>query len=276
MFFVVCFAPGIRAAGPGKRPAAPAPSRNARSRKLIALTFDDGPKPYVLLGLRPGKGARSASLLGLLDREHVQATFFVMGWRLSKNADQWCARVDGAPCREAAEDEHWRGEEIENHTYGHGDFRLMEKRYGDAWILNDINRCSAVIQGITGTRPQFLRPPDWDIWPALQAKIEAQGYRVMTKSPRVPPALRDVDSEDYFCASRDLSKCPKPSDYDYILGVISQREREGVYEDILVFHELPQSVELLSRLIPQLQQRGYKFVLLREYMAALKARRGAA
>jgi peptidoglycan/xylan/chitin deacetylase (PgdA/CDA1 family) len=106
----------------------------------------------------------------------VKATFFVMGWHLSKNADDMCRKVDGGICREAAQEEHRRGHEIENHTYGHGDFKLMEKRYGDVWILNDIERASAVIEGITGGKPQYLRPLDWDIWPALQEKTEAHGY----------------------------------------------------------------------------------------------------
>jgi len=222
------------------------------------------------MGTQSGKGVPSASLLALLDRQRARATFFVMGWRLSKNADELCRKVDGGVCREGAEEEHRRGHEIENHTYGHGNFRLMEKRYGDSWILNDIDRASAVIQGITGTKPAYLRPPDWTIWPALQQEIEARGYHVMTKSTAQPPALLDVDSEDYFCVGQQLAKCPKPSDYDYVLQTITQRERHGVEQHILVFHELPQSVELLSRLIPELEKRGYKFVTLREYMAAVK------
>jgi peptidoglycan/xylan/chitin deacetylase (PgdA/CDA1 family) len=242
----------------------------ARTPKLIALTFDDGPKPYVLLGLRSGTGMQSGSLLRLLNQQGIKATFFVMGWRLSPNADAWCRRVDGGVCREAAEKEHQEGDEIENHTYGHGDFRLMERRYGDQWILNDIDRASAIIEPITNVKPRFVRPPDWDIWPVLAEKIQARGYRVMTKSTAVAPALRDVDSEDYFCAGKDLSKCPKPSDYDYVLRRISQREREGVYDHILAFHELPKSVVLLSRLIPVLKQRGYRFVLLRDYMSAVE------
>jgi peptidoglycan-N-acetylglucosamine deacetylase len=243
----------------------------AGGNKLIALTFDDGPKPYVLMGTRSGKGIPSQSLLGLLDLQGVKATFFVMGWRLSKNADEMCRQVDGGVCREAAEEEHRRNHEIENHTYGHGDFRQMQKRYGEPWILNDIDRASAVIQALTGARPAYLRPPDWDIWPELQEKIEARGYHVMTKSAAAPLALRDVDSEDYFCVGQDLTKCPKPSDYDFVLRSIQQRERQGVDRHILVFHELPPTVELLSRLIPELQKRGYRFVLLREYMAGAKA-----
>jgi len=239
-----------------------------RGAKLIALTFDDGPKPYVLMGTRSGKGVLSQSLLGLLDQQGVKATFFVMGWRLSQNADAKCRQEDGGVCREAAEEEHRRGHEIENHTYGHGNFRSMVKRYGEGWVLNDIERASIVIQKTTGERPTYLRPPDWTIWPELEQKIEARGYHVMTKSSSVPPALRDVDSEDYFCAGRDVTKCPKPSDYDYVLRDIAQRERQGVEQHILVFHELPQSVELLSRLIPELEKRGYRFVTLRTYMAA--------
>jgi peptidoglycan/xylan/chitin deacetylase (PgdA/CDA1 family) len=248
------------------------PARAARVAKLIALTFDDGPKPYVLMGTRSGKGVASQSLLALLDQQGVKATFFVMGWRLSKNADEKCRQVDGGVCREAAEEEHRRGHEIENHTYGHGDFRVMTKRFGEEWVLNDIERASTIIQKITGDKPKYLRPPDWTIWPELQEKIEARGYHVMTKSTAVPPALRDVDSEDYFCAGHDLSKCPKPSDYDYVLRHIEQRERQGVEQHILVFHELPQTVELLARLIPELKKRGYMFLPLRSYMAAANGR----
>ncbi|HTV53546.1 MAG TPA: hypothetical protein VMI06_01380, partial [Terriglobia bacterium] len=110
---------------------------------------------------------------------------------------------------------------------------------------------------------------DWDIWPSLAKKIEARGYRVMTKSDAVPPTLRDVDSEDYFCAGSDLSKCPKPSDYDYVLRRIRQREEQGIDDHILAFHELPQTVQMLNRLIPELKARGYRFVLLRDYVAAM-------
>ncbi len=261
----------IQALPPKDRPAsgnAVIPAHATGSAKLIALTFDDGPKPYVLMGTRSRKGVPSQSLLGLLDQHGVKATFFVMGWRLSKNADKMCRQVDGGVCREAAEEEHRRGQEIENHTYGHGDFRVMEKRYGEEWVLNDIERASIFIQKITGDKPTYLRPPDWTIWPELQKKIEARGYHLMTKSRTAPPALRDVDSEDYFCAGRNLAKCPKPSDYDYVLRSIEQREHQGVDQHILVFHELPQTVELLSRLIPELKKRGYGFLPLRAYMAA--------
>lgn len=202
-----------------RQTGAPHRSVQLTSNKLIALTLDDGPKPYVLMGTRSGNGTPSQSLLALLDREGVRATFFVMGWRLSKNADEWCRRVEGGVCREAAEEERRRGHEIENHTYGHGDLSVMARHYGEGWVLDDIERASRAIVAMTGTRPAYLRPPNWHIWPELQAKIELRGYRVMTKSTAVPPALRDVDSEDYLCVDRD-PRCPKPSDYDYVLRTL--------------------------------------------------------
>jgi peptidoglycan/xylan/chitin deacetylase (PgdA/CDA1 family) len=258
---------GVRPAAMAAKARRASPSAGpAAGRKLIALTFDDGPKPYVLFGSSLPKGPKSASLLDLLQRERVKATFFVMGWRLAPSADKFCIQQDGGrTCRSGAQEEHSLGYEIENHTYGHGNFRLMEKRYGDAWILNDIDRCSRAIQSITGVRPRDVRPPDWTIWPALQRKIEARGYHLMSRSRSLPAALRDVDSQDYFCAGSNPIHCPKPSLYAYVLATIAQREHRGVYDHILCFHELPLTVQLLSRLIPILKQQGYQFVTLSDY-----------
>jgi len=251
-------------------PSAARPIDRASPRKIIALTFDDGPRPWVLKG-NSEAGHASASLLDLLDREGAKATFFVMAWRLAPAADKDCRKIDtGITCRQAAEEEHRRGHEIENHTYGHGNFRLMQKRFGEDWIFNDIDRASRTIDPITGVKPQYLRPPDWEIWPELAQRIEARGYHIMSKSTTLPLVLRDVDSEDYFCVGKDISKCPQPSLHDYVLRTIEQRERKGVFDHVLVFHEIPNSVEVLSRLIPELKKRGYTFVTLAEYMTMEK------
>ncbi len=246
------------------------PADTAPAQKFIALTFDDGPRPWVLKG-NSEPGHASASLLDLLDREGAKATFFVMAWRLAPAADKDCRKIDtGITCRQAAEEEHRRGHEIENHTYGHGDFRHMKERYGEEWVLNDLDRASRTIEPITGIKPVYVRPPDWIIWPEIAQHIEARGYRLMSKSTALPLARRDVDSEDYFCAGKDLSKCPQPSLHDYVLRTLEQRERKGVFDHILVFHEIPNSVEVLSKLIPELKKRGYTFVTLQKYMELVK------
>jgi len=47
------------------------------SDKLIALTFDDGPRPYVLFGSK--KEHPRPGLVSVLDNSGVKATFFVVG-----------------------------------------------------------------------------------------------------------------------------------------------------------------------------------------------------
>ena len=53
------------------------------AEKLIALTFDDGPRPYVLYGMKQPGAAATPGMLDVLDRNGVKATFFYMGWRLT-------------------------------------------------------------------------------------------------------------------------------------------------------------------------------------------------
>ena len=230
--------------------------------RKVTLTFDNGPTPEV-----------TPHVLDCLARNEVKATFFVMGYRLADAADHFCRQIDaGINCRQAAEQEHRRGHEIENHTYGHGPFSRMAKRYGEEWVVNDIDRASRIIQSVTGVRPQYVRPPDWDIWESLRKKIEARGYHVMTKSKgdvSEAPALEDVDSQDYIYTLQKSPQAALKTEHDYVLQRIEQRERRGIFTHVLVFHELPISVEVLSTLIPELKKRGYEFGTLRDYMKSL-------
>jgi peptidoglycan-N-acetylglucosamine deacetylase len=249
-----------------------APSPDSAPQKLVALTFDDGPRPYALLGAKLADGHTYPGLLAVLQKENVKATFFVMGWRLADNAltDAKCRSVDvGINCLQAAREEQRMGMEIENHTYGHGDFKKMKQRYGEAWILKDIDRCSRAVESVTGQKPRYLRPPDWDIWPELQKQVEARGYRVMTKSVgegRLGLELQDVDSQDYLYYKLKKPQAVESALGKYVLQRIAEREKKGVYDHILAFHELPPTAEELLELIPELKKRGYTFVLLRDYM----------
>ena len=106
-------------------------------------------------------------LLALLDRQQVKATFFVMGWRLTPKTWGKAAtrQMSGSPAS-MPPSAYWQdGHEIENHTFGHADLRIAAKKKGDAWVLEDVNHGAQVIQALTGSRPQFLRPPDWDLTP---------------------------------------------------------------------------------------------------------------
>jgi peptidoglycan-N-acetylglucosamine deacetylase len=243
----------------------------AADQKLIALTFDDGPRPYVLYGMRPAGTPPALGLLDLLDQQQVKATFFVMGWRLTPgtHGDPREFRTDKT-CLDAARDVFRHGHEIEDHSYSHVQFRLFAKKHGDAGVVADVDRASELIKGLTGRRAAFVRPPDWITWKELDRQLQGRGYRVMNISAENPPALRDINTVDYLCVGEHPVKCPKPSLGGFVLQQIEQRERHGVYTHILTFHELSTTVAALKTLLPDLKARGYRFVTLEEYMRAVK------
>ncbi len=220
----------------------------AADQKLIALTFDDGPRPYVLYGLRPPGEPPAQGLLDLLDQQKIKATFFIMGWRLTPGTrgDPHEFRTDRT-CLDAAREVFRRGHEIEDHSYSHVQFRLFAKQHGgDAGVIADVDRASALIKGVTGRPASFVRPPDWITWKELDRQLEARGYRVMNISAENPPALRDVNTVDYLCAGARPVKCPKPSLEGFVLQEIEQRERHGVSTHILTSHELSRTVVSLQ------------------------------
>src|SRR6478736_4754347 len=98
--------------------------------KLIALTFDDGPRPYVLFGSKESN--RGPGLVDILDQNGVKATFFVVGWRLTPRTwgEPKHEEDIGVTCIDAAEQLVRRGHELEDHTYSHLELRSAEKRNG--------------------------------------------------------------------------------------------------------------------------------------------------
>ncbi len=239
--------------------------------KLIAITFDDGPRPYVLLG--------QSGLLDVLDKNDVKATFFVMGWRLTPKTwgEPRYERNIGVTCVDAARQVLQRGHEIEDHTYSHEQLRAAERKKGEQWVIHDVEHGAEVIRAVTGTAPKYVRPPDWILPEDARRDLERRGYRVLTISNENPMPLRDVNSLDYLCAGRHPQQCPKPSLAEGVLKQIEQREKKGVYTHILAFHELTTTTAVLPDLIAKLKARGYRFVTLNEYMKQVMARpQGAA
>jgi peptidoglycan-N-acetylglucosamine deacetylase len=251
-----------------------ADTTSAAADKLIALTFDDGPRPYVLFGskaVHPAPG-----LVDILDQNGIKATFFVVGWRLTpKTWGEPKHEEDiGVSCLDAAERLIRRGHELEDHTYSHLELRSAEKKNGEQWVMHDVDRGAQAIKAVTGVQPRYVRPPDWILTDDARRDLQKQGYRVLTISSENPMALRDVNSLDYLCAGKAVG-CPKPSLPDAVLQQVEQREKKGTYTHILAFHELSTTAAIMPRLISDLKARGYRFVTLTEYMRLVESKPNA-
>ena len=101
-----------------------------RSRKVVALTFDDGPK------------YDAGRILDILKAKGVTATFFVVG----KQADAFPALVK----RMADE-----GHEIGCHTYNHFDLEYLS----EIQITQEVFKTAATVRSLTGREMRYLRPP---------------------------------------------------------------------------------------------------------------------
>jgi peptidoglycan-N-acetylglucosamine deacetylase len=122
------------------------------SKKLVALTYDDGPYPVDTL-----------KILKLLDKYHVKATFFMIGKQMEENPEVVKMVLDG-------------GHVIGNHTYTHP---AKLETYPTAQIVGEIDRCEQVIEKMTGKRAQLFRPPLGLVNSQIASVAKDEGYHTI-------------------------------------------------------------------------------------------------
>ena len=101
-----------------------------KNKKMVALTYDDGPSIY------------TPRILKTLKENNSVATFFVVGNRVPMYSDT-VKKAYGMGC------------EIGNHTYEH----KILTRADAAGIRNQVSRTNVAVKKITGTDPIVMRPP---------------------------------------------------------------------------------------------------------------------
>ena len=105
--------------------------RRVSDAETVALTFDDGPNSRI-----------TPSLLDLLDRHQVRATFFLLGKRV---------REFPALAKEIAV----RGHTIGNHTETHPSLTFLSRKR----IARELGECDDAIHAATARRTKWMRPP---------------------------------------------------------------------------------------------------------------------
>ncbi len=128
-----------------------------QDKKLVALTFDDGPSYSI-----------TEELLNGLKERDAKVTFFVLGSR----AEQYQSIVQRA---------YHEGHTICSHSYDHKNLLNLEEES----LLEDLNKTNEAIFQAIGTYPFALRPPYGNV---SQEIIDAAG---------MPIVLWNVDPEDW-------------------------------------------------------------------------------
>lgn len=136
-------------------------------RKVIALTFDDGPWP-----------GSTNQILYILRKHNVRATFFLLGQNVQR---------DPARSRQIAE----HGHAVANHSWSHP-YRL----HSQAAAAAEIDNTSVWIERATGQRSVLFRPPGGHLHTGLAAYAASKGQVVVMWS---------VDSKDYYASSAKIA-----------------------------------------------------------------------
>ena len=136
-------------------------TRVKTSRKVVALTFDDGPHPE-----------NTPRLLDMLKERKVKATFYVVGNMVKYSPHLLKRMID-------------EGHEIGNHTVSHGTLSRMS----DEALLKELRAAHDQIVDATGVAPISMRPPG--------GAIKKDQKELMLRELGYPTILWSVDPEDW-------------------------------------------------------------------------------
>ncbi len=148
-------------------------------RRLVTLTFDDGPFPET-----------TPKVLELLAKHDVRATFFVIGQYLDGQGER--ARAT----REVLKQISAAGHLIGNHTHDHA----LLSAISHTQVLEQIDRGAASIERVTGKRPILFRPPFGELDDFGQEAVRARQLDVLLWSVEA----QDMERTDTQAMFREL------------------------------------------------------------------------
>lgn len=137
--------------------------RAETDRKVMALTFDDGPGDKLT---RP--------LLNALRGERVPATFSLVGREATKR-------------RNIVKQQLTDGHELANHTWSHPDLSLLPLDE----LSRELERTDQLFYELSGKRPRFIRPPFGRVSGALLQHAAVNGQDVLLWDVRFKEASFD-------------------------------------------------------------------------------------
>lgn len=117
------------------------------TRRIVALTFDDGPDP-----------ATTKELTAVLAAKNVHATFFVLGSKVERYPELAALLAQG-------------GHEVQSHGYNH----ISWNRLSPADLVKELDHAAQAIAAV-GPKPTLARPPGGGYNDSLVARLKQMGY----------------------------------------------------------------------------------------------------
>ncbi|GGH85259.1 polysaccharide deacetylase family sporulation protein PdaB [Pullulanibacillus pueri] len=194
-------------------------SKVETNKKQVALTFDIG-----------WGDDRLDPILNYLEKNKIRATFFITG--------EWAERH-----KEVVEEMKKKGFEIDSHGYRHEAYTALKSNE----ITRDIQLAASAIEKASGSKPEFIRPPEGKINSSVLKTASDTGEQVV---------LWSVNPQDW-----------KNSNYKSIANdVIEQSEKGGIIR-LHGSDSATQTYKALPIIINKLKDKHYSFVTLKELVS---------
>ena len=117
----------------------------------IALTFDDGPHPYL-----------TQQILDILEQHEVKATFFMVGVNIINYPDAARAVLKA-------------GHEVGNHTFSHSHLKRLSERE----VARELGYCEDALEELCEYRPHLFRPPEGAVNTYVEHCSESNDYKLI-------------------------------------------------------------------------------------------------
>ncbi|SEB65222.1 Peptidoglycan/xylan/chitin deacetylase, PgdA/CDA1 family [Paenibacillus sp. GP183] len=190
------------------------PNDSSGNKKVVLLTFDDGPKEKEM----------NESLIATLKKHKASAIFFLNGYRIKQKPEILKLLNDS-------------GMTIGNHSWDHIDLKKVDNPKVDQQV-GDVQK---IVKDLTGSAPQFFRPPFGLGSSYLREKVSSEHMLYMTWSN---------GSKDWEMTNA------KNEPAKVVENVLSQLHPGSN----ILMHELPWTVSVLDELLTKLEEKGYSFV----------------
>lgn len=218
--------------------------REKTDRKVVYLTFDDGPHP-----------PETERVLDVLRERGARATFFLIGSKVSGNE---------ALLRRMLEEGHALG----LHTYSHaGTFPLLSFDK----MLADVNEGKRAVESVAGKKISLFRPPFGVTNPTIAKVVRTLGLQTVGWDVRSFDTMFCKSSEHsckqsgYSCkqsghSCKSSEHSCKQSGHDWYVPVVERIMKQVRPGSVILLHDrLDEASELLALLLDSLAASGYEF-----------------